>query len=218
MLKKFAAACLALGLAAACNQGGKTFTPVAGDSFLGPADAAVTVIEFGAPTCPACKSWHDAVWAQLKTTYIDTGKVKFVFRELPSHNPPVDSAIASIARCSGNDTYFKVLDEAFKRHAEIETASHGATGPRPALVSLGAKFGMSAEQVEACIRDPANIARIQQVQADANARGVNGTPTFFVNDRMVNDARFDALSSEIEAALAASAPAPQPAPEPAPAQ
>jgi protein-disulfide isomerase len=210
-LKILAAAALALALAA-CNPGPKTLTPVDGDSFLGAADAKVVVTEFFAPTCPACKGWHDANWSAFKAAYIDTGKIRFVFRELPSHNPPVDAAIFAVARCAGNDNYAEVIDEAFVRQADIEAASRSAAGPREAVVDLAAKVGLSAEQAEACIRDPKNVERIMSVQADADAKGVRGTPTFFINDREVANAQLAPFSAELDAAIAAAGAAPAPAP------
>ena len=116
MLKVLAAALAALALAAACGpQARGSLTPVEGDSFLGPADAKVTVIEYGSPTCPACKSWHDQNWAELKPDYIDTGKIKFVFREFAIHDPPSMPASSRIARCAGTRRLFPLLDEAFAR-------------------------------------------------------------------------------------------------------
>ena len=127
MLKVLAAAVAALTLAAACGpQVRGSLTPVEGDRFLGPADAKVTVIEYGAPTCPGCKSWHSQNWSQLKSGYIDTGKIKFIFREFPSHNPPVDAAIFSLARCAGTVDWFPLIDEAFARQEAIEIASRSA--------------------------------------------------------------------------------------------
>src|SRR5690349_19879410 len=114
MFLKSLAAALIAGLAlAACNSGGGSATSTTeGDSFLGAADAKVTVVEYGARTCPICKAWHDDNWKQLKSAYIDTNKIKFVLRELPSHNQAVDAAIFAIARCAGPKKYFDVIDEA----------------------------------------------------------------------------------------------------------
>ncbi len=220
-LKSLGAAIAALALAAACGpQARSNITLVEGDAFLGPADAKAVVIEYGAPTCPGCKAWHDGNWAQLKAAYVDTGKIKFIFREFPSHNPPVDAAIFSIARCAGTADYFPVLDEAFARQMDIEIASRGGTAIA-ALESLGAKFRLSKEQVQSCIKDPKNIARIVSVQEEGGGRGVHSTPTFFLNDVEVADPRFEALSQAIDAALGA-APAPAAAPAetsaPAPAE
>ena len=206
MLKRLAALVLPVMVAAtlaACQPQARTLEPTQGDAFLGPADAKVVVVEYGAPSCPACKSWHDQAWAKIKADYIDTGKIKFVFRELPSHNPPVDAAVAGIARCVGGTGYFEVIDEAFARQMDIEGASRSAAGPRDAITSLGQAVGLTAEQTQACINDPALAKRIFEVQDMADRAGVNGTPTFFINDRMVNDPRPAAFTAAIDAAIAA---------------
>lgn len=212
---KILAASLAFGLAACQPQARATLTPVEGDSFLGPADAKVTVLEFAAPTCPVCKGWHDEHWGEFKAAYIDSGKIKFVMRELPSHNQPVDAAIFGIARCAGAADYFAVIDEAFLRQNQIEGAARGGQVITE-LVALGQKFRLSEAQVKACINDPKNVQRIFDVRADADARGVTGTPTFFINDVMVDGATMDEVWSRtkamLDAALAPAAPATPAAP------
>lgn len=217
MLKTFAAA-IALVSIAACQPQGRTLAPTQGDAFLGAADAKVVLVEYGAPTCPACKSWHDQAWRTILDGYIDTNRIKFVWRELPSHNPPVDAAIFGIARCVGGPDFFRVMDEAFVRQMDIERASRSAEGPRAALVSLGSEFGLSAAQVETCISDPALVQRIFEVQEMATADGVNGTPTFLLNDVLIDDPRPASLAARIDAALAAVEGTPAPAtPAPTPA-
>jgi protein-disulfide isomerase len=202
-LKSLGAAIAALALAAACGpQARANLTPLEGDSFLGPADAKVTVIEYGAPTCPGCKSWHDQNWARLKAGYIDSNKIKFVFREFPSHNPPVDAAIFSIARCVGQGEWFAVIDRAFEKQMDIERAAQRGDATT-AMVDLGKEFRLSPEQVQSCIRDPKNIGRVQQSQEEGFARGVNSTPTFLINDRQVTDASYEGMSAEIDALLGA---------------
>jgi protein-disulfide isomerase len=156
----------------------------------------------------------------MKSAYIDPGKVKFVFRELPVHGA-IDVAIFSVARCAGPEDYFAVLDEAVARQDEIVRSTQSVDGPQKELVALGQKFRLSAEQVQACIRDPKNIDRIYEVDAVARARGINSTPTFFINDRELNDYRFSEMSAQIDALLAAGAtpaPAETPAASEAPAQ
>jgi protein-disulfide isomerase len=210
---------IALGglLLAACGQGARTFTPVEGDASMGPASASVVLVEYGAPTCPACLDWHKRTWKELKSAYIESGKIRFVFRPLPSHNPPVDAAIAAIARCVGAEEFMNVIDEGFARHQQIEEASMNGV-VQTELVSLAAKFGMSEAQTQACIKDPANRKRIFDVQAQAEQDGVTGTPTFLVDGRIVRDPSFRGLSQAIDTALAAPVPpsgAPaQPAPTP----
>jgi protein-disulfide isomerase len=219
--KSLAAALVCLAFAAGCNQGGPKApaAALAGDAVEGSPDARVTLIEFAAPSCPVCKGWHDQVFSRIKTAYIDTGKIKFSLRELPSHNPPVDAAIFSIARCSGQGEYFKVIDDAFDKRDEIEKAAQGADGARPALIDLAKRHGVSAERFEECLKSPENMKRLQDVEADAVARGVQGTPTLFIGDEKVpEDAyQFEGLSAKLDAAIAAAGAAPAPAPAAAPA-
>ncbi|MBI1362314.1 MAG: thioredoxin domain-containing protein [Alphaproteobacteria bacterium] len=218
-LKSIAAAMLCLALAAGCNAAGKPASdPVSGDAFLGPANAKVVMTEFAAPTCPVCKGWHDQVFSKIRANYIDTNKIKFVLRELPSHNPPVDAAIFGIARCAGQGEFFKVIDDAFDKRDEIEKAAMSGDGPRGALTELAKRHGVSADRFEACVKSPDLMKRLKDVEDDAQARGVEGTPTLFIDGQKVpeTDYMYDALSARLDAALAAAAPAPA-ATTPAPA-
>jgi protein-disulfide isomerase len=221
---KTLAATLVAGLAlAACSpqgagtsSGGGAVTVMEGDSFLGDPNAKVTVVEYGAPTCPGCTSWHNTNWAQLKKDYIDTNKIKFIFREFPSHNPPVDAAIFSMARCSGQKNYFPMLDEAFAKRDEIEKqVIEGKT--QEALNALGSKFGLSAGQVQSCIKDKRNLERIFAVREMGDKDGVQFTPTFLVNGKIAQDSSFSGLKAQIDS-LRGAAPAAPAAPAPAPAQ
>lgn len=190
---------------AACSAGAKQAVAPDGDMVQGAAAAKVTLTEYGAPTCPGCKAFHDTVYVAIKSGYIDTGKIKFVWRELPSHNPPVDVAIFGIARCTGQKTFFDVIDEAYARQEKIEAASRSPGGARPALAELAAKFGVGEGQLESCIKDPKLFQRIDEVQKLATADGVTGTPTILIDGKLVdnNDYEKAKLAARLDAALAA---------------
>lgn len=201
------AATLAAGSLAACGgpaPGRDKIVLVEGDAFVGPADAKVTVIEYGSPTCPGCKNWHDMYWAEVKRDYVDTGKIKFIFREFAIHGP-IDFGIFSVARCAGQEDFFEVLDEAFVRQNELVAAA-GAGDAMPALRSLGAKFNLSEAQVDSCIDEKANVRRINDVSADAAQKGINSTPTFVVNGVKIADSNWSAVKLAVDAALAGEAP------------
>jgi protein-disulfide isomerase len=223
MFLRSLAATLTMGLAlAACSpQGGSSSSGsvavMDGDSFIGGADAKVTVIEYGAPTCPGCKSWHDANWAQLKKDYIDTNKIKFVFREFPSHNPPVDAAIFAMARCAGQAKYFPLIDEAFLKQAEIEKA-HQAGTVMDELKTLGGKFGLGGGQVDACVKDKKNLDRIFAVREMGDKDGVQYTPTFLINGTIAQDPTFSGMKAQIDSLLGVAPAAPTAPAAPAPAQ
>lgn len=203
-LRSLAAAILGLSLAACGGPAGRAeLTPVEGDAAIGPADAKVTLIEYGSPTCPACKGWHDTFFPELKADYVDTGKVKFVFREFALHGA-IDAGIFAVARCAGASDFYAVLDEAFERQDKLSQA--GVRGNAlPELTSLGEKFQLSADQVKSCINDRNIVRRINDVYADAKNKGINSTPTFVLNGTVLASNDWRAIKPLIDAALTGAA-------------
>ena len=198
----FAASLMAVSLSG-CDSapaGRETIVLVEGDAFKGPADAKVTVIEYGSPTCPGCKRWHDLFWPEVKRDYVDTGKIKFVFREFAIHGA-IDAGIFSVARCAGQEDFFGVLDEAFARQEQLVMAAQRGNAI-PELQALGAKFNLSPQQVISCVDERANIRRINDVGADARQKGINSTPTFLVNGVKIADSDWAAVKLAVDAALA----------------
>lgn len=212
----------ALIAAAACSQEAQTQDSAAAAAsdeavidgtlrpFVGKEDASVVLIEYGAPTCPGCGNWHANFWEPLKSTYIDTNLIRFEFRVLPSHNPPVDAAIAGIGLCAGPDRFYDVLDKAFEDQYEIEMASRQGQA-RQAMVDLGADFGLSEDRVMACVNDPGRIDYITAIGEEVTAIGVQFTPTFVIDGEIIEDSRFDGLAEAINAAMTAAGETP-PAP------
>lgn len=219
-LKTLGAALAALALAAACGQQGRAQLASADsnvDMYMGPADAKVTVVEYGSPTCPGCKFWHDSFLEEMKRDYIATNKVKFIFREFAIHGA-IDAAIFSIARCTGREDFFKVLDEAYATQREVVRDAQAGKSLE-AMNRLGAKFQLSPEQVKTCMNDPKNIARINDVGAYTRQIGVSSTPTFFVNGVEITEPDLSkvwtATRAAIDAALSGAPAAPTPITPPA---
>ena len=200
----------AASFTAACNGSGGGAAASAGDMALGVENAPVTLIEYASVTCPHCREFHEAVWDQLKANYIDTGKLRFVFREFPTAPAQVAVAGFQLARC-GNasaDQYFTRLDVLFEQQVNIFTAmeSSGAEGVRSKLIEIGGATGLSAEQVTACISDEAGAERIRQtVEAGQSEFNITGTPTLILNGEKVTDTAaftYEGLARLIDAALA----------------
>lgn len=172
-----AAALAAMATLAGCGGGGAS-AAAEGDMAMGaPEGAKVTVIEYASVTCHVCAAWQKENWAAFKAAYVDTNKVRYVFRELPTG--PVNVAVAGfmIARCAGDDKYFDVVHNILASQDEWQAG----VNPRDTLFRIGNGAGLSNQQIEACIKNPDNIKA-----ADARARasqqaGVDGTPAFFVN-------------------------------------
>ena len=187
-------------LTASCAKNASA--PAEGDMSIG--TGAVTVVEYASVTCHVCAAWHSAYWAEFKTRYVDTNKVRFVFREIPTPPAPVAVAGFQIARCAGEDRYFDVV------HALLESQSEWQNGgnPRDTLFRIGNGAGLNNSQIEACIKDADGIEKIEARAKAANAAGVSGTPSFFVNGRQIvspgsqNGPTLADISAAIDAELA----------------
>jgi len=201
------ASALALsGTLAACNGGGGGTAIGADDVVLGAENAPVTMIEYASSTCSHCAEFHETVWEQLKTTYIDTGKVRFVFREFPTAPAPVAVAGFQLARCGGasNEQYFTRLGELFRQQRAI-FATGSMEGIRRKFVEIGAAAGLSEEQVVQCISDEAGGERARRIMEGAEAFNVTGTPTIIINGQKIEDpsvATWEGLSRILDAELA----------------
>jgi protein-disulfide isomerase len=198
-----AAALASMAALAGCGGSGAG-AAAEGDMAMGaPEGAKVTVVEYASVTCPHCAAWQEQVWPQFKAKYVDTNKVRYVFRELPT--PPANVAIAgfAIARCAGEDKYFDVV------HAIMESQEEWRAGvnPRDTLFRVGNGAGLSNEQISACITDPENLKAADERARAAVQAGVTGTPAFFVNGTQVispggEGASLEDLSKAIDAELA----------------
>lgn len=200
MLKKLVgAASLSVVLAlTACS--GKDAAPAEGDMALGaPEGAKVTVVEYASVTCSGCAAWNEQVWPQFKARYVDTGKVRYVFREFPT--PPQDVAVAGflLARCAGEDKYFHVIDQIMRSLPEL----HSGTPPRDILLRTAREAGLSETQFQTCVADPAGVAAMEKRIKAAQEAGVTGTPTFMINGEVVADRSLDGLSQRIDPLLSA---------------
>ncbi|MBU1384898.1 MAG: DsbA family protein [Alphaproteobacteria bacterium] len=197
-----AAALTAMVALAGCNSGGAGGA-AAGDMAMGASEGAkVTVVEYASVTCHVCAAWQAENWEGFKTRYVDTDKVRYVFREIPT--PPTEVAIAGflIARCAGEDKYFDVVHELLASQAEMQG------DPRATLFRVGNGAGLSNERIQQCITDEAAIAAADERAKAGFAAGVDGTPTFFVNDVKVitpgsqSGTSLEDLSKAIDAELA----------------
>ena len=152
------------------------------DMALGPANASVTITEYASMTCPHCAAFNEAVFPKIKSAYIDSGKVRYVFREFPLD---IKAAAGSmLARCIAKEDagkYFAVIDMLFKQQNDWVSKNTTET-----LTRIGKQAGLSQQAVEACLKDQALLDKIAADQKFASdVLKVNSTPTFFVNGEMI---------------------------------
>jgi protein-disulfide isomerase len=152
------------------------------DMALGPADATVTITEFASMTCPHCAAFNAEVFPKIKAEYIDTGKIRYIFREFPLD---IKAAAGSmLSRCIANGDagkYFAVTDMLFRQQADWVVKNTTET-----LTRIGKQAGLTQQQVEACLKDQALLDKIAADQKyAAEILKVDSTPTFFVNGEKI---------------------------------
>jgi protein-disulfide isomerase len=151
------------------------------DMALGPAKAPVTITEYASMSCPHCAAFDENVFPMLRSKYIDTGKVRFVFREFPLD---VRAAAASmLARCiAGGDAekFFGAIDTLFKQQEQL------VAQPKDTLIRIGKQAGLDDQAIERCESDQAQLDKLSADQKFAfDALKVDATPTFFINGEQV---------------------------------
>jgi protein-disulfide isomerase len=169
------------------------------DMALGPADASVTITEYASMTCPHCSAFNEAVFPKIKAAYIDSGKVRYVFREFPLD---IKAAAGSmLARCIAKDDsgkYFAVIDLLFKQQSDW-------AGPKTTetLARIGKQAGLTQQAVETCLKDQTLLDKIAADQKYASeVLKVNSTPTFFVNGEMIKgETSFEEFDKKIKSLL-----------------
>ena len=167
------------------------------DMALGPADAAVTMAEYASITCPHCAAFNENVFPKIKTAYIDTGKIRYVFHEFPLD--PIAAASSVLSRCIANGDsakFFAVTDMLFKQDWSK------VTKPRETLNSIGKQAGLDERQVETCLKDDTLFNGIVASRTNAAKLGVNATPTFLINgEKIVGMQPFEEFDRRFKALL-----------------
>ena len=189
----FIAAALALSVAA-CGKSGVTVT--SDDMSMGTAQAKGTVVEYASASCSHCAEFNNDVFPAFKAKYIDSGKVRYVFREFLT--PPVEVAASGflVARCAGKDKYFSVLDAIYRGQAQM----YASGDFRGSLLRIAQSAGMSEQQFNACTTDDAALKALNDRVEKAQKDGINSTPTILVNGVKMDGA---ATMANLDAAIAA---------------
>ena len=169
------------------------------DMALGPADAKVTITEFASMTCPHCAAFNAEVFPKIKSEYIDTGKIRYIFREFPLDVKA--TAGSMVARCIANGDagkYFAVIDLLFRQQGDWVMKNTTET-----LIRIGKQAGFSQEQIETCLKDQDLLNKISADQKYATeVLKVDSTPTFFLNgEKIKGETSFDEFKKKIDPLL-----------------
>jgi len=192
---------IAGSVSSAAAQG--KFVSVDDDPVLGNANAKVTIIEFGDYQCPSCRLFWREIEPRLKKEYIDTGKVKFVFRDFPIQQIHPEATIAAMAaQCAADQgKYWEYHDRIFRQQdrGSDEVVRFKAAD----LKKWGADIRLDPAAFNACVDSTRYQDEVAKDYADGIAVGIQGTPTFFINGRLVGGAQsFPVFKKVIDEELA----------------
>src|SRR5271165_5814043 len=153
--------------------------PPLGDESLGSANAPVTIIEYASMTCPHCAHFHETTFPELKKKYIDTGKVRFIFREFPLDQ--LAAAGAMLARCAGKDKYFPLIETLFAQQKDWVVQK-----PLEPMLNIARQAGFTQQSFDECLANQEMLTGIEEGRTRASTKfGVNSTPTFFINGKII---------------------------------
>jgi protein-disulfide isomerase len=148
---------------------------------VGKADAPVTMIEYASLGCPHCANFHRDVYPQVKKNYIDTGKVKMIYRDFPLGRPAL--AATMIARCSGSQRYFGMIQIFFQSQQQWSSAEN----PLDALKKTARFGGMSSQDVDACLSNQGILDHVQELaRKGQEEHKIQATPSFIVNGELIS--------------------------------
>ena len=190
---------LLAGLAAislsACG-GGKITPADPADMSLGNPNAPIKMIEYGSVACPHCAAFNNDVFPAFKAKYIDTGQVYYTLREALTGEPP-ELAVAGFltARCAGKDKFFPIADAIFRNQPAIQQDMRGG------LLPIAQSAGLTEDQFVKCISDDKARSALQKRAERMEKDGVNGTPAFIMNDKIL--AQTEMSLADLDKAVAA---------------
>jgi protein-disulfide isomerase len=154
------------------------------DPALGPKGAKVTIIEFSDFQCPYCRTWWKDTFSQLKKEFIDTGKVRFIYRDFPLSFHPMAAPSAEAANCAGEQgKYWEMHDKLFSE--QLKKGQGTITYEVKDIKNWAAQIGLNGSQFNQCLDSGKFKAEVEKDFADGSAAGVSGTPSFFINGKLV---------------------------------
>jgi len=171
------------------------------DAVLGDKNAPVTIIEFSDYQCPYCRKFWTEAYSQIKEEYIDTGKVKLIFRDFPLSFHPMAEPSAQAAECAGDQgKYYEMHDKIFLEQNKLGTGTvQYSIGD---LKQWAVEIGLDASEFNACLDSEKHKSEVQNDLGDAALSGGQGTPYFLVGDVPLSGAQpFSAFEQAIESQL-----------------
>lgn len=175
---------------------------IEGEPFLGAKDAPVTLVEFTDYQCPFCKRAFDNNFSQLKEEYLDTGKVRYVTRDFPlafhQNAKPASLAANCVYDQAGDSGYYEYHDLLFNKQSDWESVSE----PKEKFVEYANQVGVDEAEFSSCYDKEKFSDEVDEDLADGQTLGVGGTPSFFINGKLLVGAQpYSEIKRVIDAEL-----------------
>lgn len=162
------------------EDGAEADTAMVPDLVMGDVDAPIEVIEYASYTCPHCANFHSTTFQDLKANYIDTGKVRFVYREI--YFDKFGLWASMVARCGGDMRYFGIQGMLYDTQKEWLAGGSDAMQIVENLRTIGKKAGLTDADLDACMNDGEMAqAMFAKFQAEVEEHDVSATPTLVIN-------------------------------------
>ena len=154
------------------------------DRFIGNVEAPVTIIEYASLSCPHCAEFHLEVLPMIKKEYIETGKVKLIFRDFPLNLPALEASM--ILRCVSEEFYFKYLDALFS----LQKKWAKPKGSKKSLFNILQNSGMTKKEFDSCLSNKELEDEIINKQLNAHKEfNIQTTPSFIINGKLIQGSK-----------------------------
>src|SRR4051812_28616632 len=192
-------------------------TPEGGFRMGNPA-APVKLVEYGSLACPHCRHFEETGYRPLVQSYVRTGRVSYEFRNLLINGP--DISVSLLTRCSGTGKFFPMSQYVFatqpdwmKKIEDMSAADKAALDPLTdqqrviryaeiaGMAPMAARFGVTPARARQCLADPQGMKRLLDMTQAGMSAGVEHTPTFLINGKMIDAATWEGLEPQLKSAL-----------------
>lgn len=166
---------------------------------LGEDSAPVTIIEYASFTCPHCRAFHEGTFSQIKTNYVETGKVKFIVRDV--YFDRLGLWASMMARCGGRDRYFGIADLIYRGQKEWTVGDDGSVILQN-LMKIGRLAGLNDDQMNACMQDNDKAqALVDLYQKNAERDDIRSTPSFLINGKKYDNMSYTDFAKTLDELL-----------------
>ncbi|WP_417492557.1 thioredoxin domain-containing protein [Maricaulis sp.] len=157
-----------------------------GDHATGSEDAPLLMVEYASFACPHCAHFQTDVWPVIRSEFVETGEVRYIFRPMLTAPPQLAAIGIVLAECADESRYFSAADLLFAEQSTIFEAAQAQGDVAAIYYRIAAAVGLSEAALDACLADPAMSEMVNAGALQANEDGIAGTPSFVIGGKILN--------------------------------